>query len=63
MKSEKSWLAAKPRSLFSTVTRPRPPSSWKVKHSIFKNYQTDTEKLLDQCLEFDWSCSQLGNFI
>lgn len=34
-------------------------SPWNFNTSIFKDYQKDTEELLDRCFEFDYKCSRI----
>ena len=36
---------------------------WLFKTSIFKDYFVDNEKVLQDCFEFDWKHSRIGNFI
>jgi NLR family CARD domain-containing protein 3 len=37
----------------------RPKTPWSFPISIFKDYQMETEELLTECFEFDWSCLKL----
>lgn len=36
---------------------------WQFSTSIFKNYRRETQKLLDECFEFDWSCCKLNKVV
>lgn len=53
---------------------PRPPpktlkgrekvkTPWDFNKSVFKDYKADNALLLDQCFEFDWSCSKIEKVI
>lgn len=36
---------------------------WDFFKSVFKDYKPDTHALLDECFEFDWSCSKIEKII
>lgn len=36
---------------------------WSFNISIFKDYKQDSERLIDDCLEFDWRHSRIQNFV
>lgn len=36
---------------------------WSIHVSLFKDYKLDNDRLLDDCLEFDWRHSRIPNFI
>ena len=36
---------------------------WSFNISIFREYKPDNERLLDDCLEFDWRHSKISNFV
>ena len=53
---------------------PRPPpkqeerreklkTPWSFFNSVFRDYKPDNKELLDECFEFDWSCSKLEKII
>lgn len=43
--------------------RPRPKSPWNISKSVFRNYQDDTEILVNRWFEFDWAASKIHKFI
>ena len=53
---------------------PRPPpvnlkgreklkTPWDFFRSVFRDYKPDTDSLLNDCFEFDWSCSKITKII
>jgi len=36
---------------------------WDFGKSVFKDYKADTVPKLDECFEFDWSCSKIERII
>lgn len=32
---------------------------WRFENSVFKDYQKDTDEILNNCFEFDWKCSRI----
>lgn len=60
--------------LTNMVCIPRPPpknlkgrekvkTPWDFGKSVFKDYRPDNAQLLEQCFEFDWSCSKIEKVI
>lgn len=42
---------------------PTEPTKWDISKSIFKDYKFLDDKLIDECLDFDWSQSRLSSWI
>lgn len=53
---------------------PRPPpknllgreklkTPWDFFKSVFRDYKPDNDILLDECFEFDWSCSKIEKIV
>lgn len=38
-------------------------AKWSLPISLFKDYQKDTEELLDKCFDFDWKCARISTFV
>lgn len=49
------------RKVYVEVERLKTP--WSIFNSVFKDYKPDNQALLDECFEFDWSCSKLEKII
>lgn len=62
----KAPFFTRPRSLENSYIPPAEKLErikWSLKHSIFKDYFVDNEKLLNDCFEFDWKFSRISNFV
>jgi hypothetical protein len=57
-------LTCLPRPEFTIdVEEVRLKTPWSVFNSVFRDYKPDNPTLIDECFEYDWSCTKLEKIL